>query len=451
MVPFNGTEQLAYYDSDRGGFLVHDETDVYLAKKLHTCEESKATFSWIYVQLSRYDLGNQETESPVVDSPLPVPMPDESDSFCAVSSIPGGKGPYMGAWRDQNWLITARHGIMPGRALHNYANCLYVKKGDGSPVRVHVTESVIHEDSLKITDIKAFGCSGHDLIAFKISNAESVFAQLQIRAQKHLYPLARGAMYLKGHVGPDSKNHIAHGTLSEIPEDRITGTIHHTASSIAGMSGSPIYARCKGRTVLVGMHLGTWGCDRGALNVAANYHAIQKLRKAIGTVSSLSHKKAYLMLSSIARTVHTESPTYWDAQASIAEDQFSKEQELIAAKSGSSKQFNRARRGQIAGENVEMDGVSGRRQAAEQNADNYGQGSTTTNRDRRADAQTVGQRNQASGVIRRRWADVVDDENEAPKANKIADEWLVIDEDETLNVDENQKARKVALHPPPAG
>ena len=38
---------------------------------------------------------------------------------------------------------------------------------------------------------------------------------------------------------------------------------------------------------------------------------------------------------------------------------------------------------------------------------------------------------------------MVDDENEAPKANKIADEWLVIDEDETLNVDENQKARKV--------
>ena len=381
LVPFNGIEQLAYFDQDRGGFLVHDETDVYLAKKLHVYEDSKARFTWQYIKLDRYDLGNHEVESPVIDSPLPALMPDESDSFCAVSSTPGGKGPFMGAWRDQNWLITARHGMLPGKALHNYASSFYVK----------------------IDDIRAFGCSGHDLIALKILNAESVFAQLQIKAQKHFYPLARGAMYLKGHIGPDHRNHVSHGALVEIPEDRFTGTIHHTASSVPGMSGSPIFARFKGRTVLVGMHLGTWSADKGNLNVAANYHAIQRLRKAIGTVSSLSHEKAYSMLSSISRVVHTESPTYWQTQAFIAEDQYQQAETLVAAKSGNAKELNRERRGEIAGENAQRDGEAWRRQAAETYSSNFGQGATTSNRDRRADSSTIGQRSQQQGRVRIRF------------------------------------------------
>ena len=442
-IPFNGKEQLATYDPSRGGFIVHDEVDAFVAKKLHTCDtDLKSQFTWVYEKICRYDATWQETEAPIVDSSPPTVMPDESDSYCAITAMNGGNGPFMAAWRDQDWLITARHGILPGRALQNYATALYVKKGDGVPIRIRVSQSEIVTESLAISNLEVFGCSGHDLIAFRIVNADQIFSQLQIKSQKLFYPLAKGTMFLKGHFGPDSKCHISQGTLMEIPEDKITGTIHHTAYSCPGMSGSPIFSRYKGRTVMVGMHLGTWGSDKGYANVAASYFAIQRLRKQIGTATSLSHKNAYVMLSNISRPIHVESPTTSDTQSTIDDDEFNKENALVAAKKGS-KAYNRALRGNVAGENAQRDGVEGRRQAAESHAENYGQGSATSNRDRQYDQQTIGQRSQQSGQVRRRWADMDDDDNEAPKANKIADEWLVIDNDDSLDPEANHKARRI--------
>ena len=203
-------------------------------------------------------------EAPVLDSPLPALMPDESDSYCAITSTVNGKGPFAGAMRDSQWLITARHAILGDRALNRYAPVLYVKKGNCIPVRIHVVDSVILLESEKITDLEAFGCSsGHDLIALKIADADTIVSQLQIKSQQLFYPLASGTMMVKGHFGVDGKPHVSHGTLFEVPEDRVTGTIHHTASSYAGMSGSPLFCRHRGRTVVCGTHLGTWSSEKG--------------------------------------------------------------------------------------------------------------------------------------------------------------------------------------------
>ena len=109
------------------------------------------------------------------------------------------------------------------------------------------------------------------------------------------------------------------------------------------------------------------------------------------------------MLSSISRVVHTESPTYWQTQAFIAEDQYQQAETLVAAKSGNAKELNRERRGEIAGENAQRDGEAWRRQAAETYSSNFGQGATTSNRDRRADSSTIGQRSQQQGRVRIRF------------------------------------------------
>ena len=175
MAPFNGIQQLAAYDAARGGYIVHDEVDVFIAKKLHTCSDDlEAVYASTYEKLSRYDAPNEDGhEAPILGQPPPTPMPDEQDSFCAITSTVNGVGPYIGAMRDKDWLITARHGILADGALSQYSTSMYVKKGSGKPVRIHVTDSVIAPESLKIKALEAFGCSGHDLIAFKVSQADT--------------------------------------------------------------------------------------------------------------------------------------------------------------------------------------------------------------------------------------------------------------------------------------
>ena len=196
-----------------------------------------------YEKVSRYD--TPADEAPVLDNPLPALIPDEPDSYCAITSSVRGNGLYVGAMRICEWLVTARHAILGDRALSRYASVLYVKKGNSMPVRIHVIDSVIMPESEKITaDLDAFGCSGHDLFALKVAHADVIFSQLQIRSQKLFYPLATGTIMIKPHV--------SHGTLFEVPEDRTTNTIHHTASSYAGMSGSPLCCRHRGCSLYAG-------------------------------------------------------------------------------------------------------------------------------------------------------------------------------------------------------
>ena len=58
--------------------------------------------------------------------------------------------------------------------------------------------------------------------------------------------------------------------------------------------------RRRGRNV----HLGTWGHQKSRYNVAANYYAIQRLRRHIGNASSSSSVGAYRMLQYIYIYIH---------------------------------------------------------------------------------------------------------------------------------------------------
>ena len=64
-IPFNGKEQLATYDPSRGGFIVHDEVDAFVAKKLHTCDTDLKSQFYVGVRenlsVRRHVAGNRST------------------------------------------------------------------------------------------------------------------------------------------------------------------------------------------------------------------------------------------------------------------------------------------------------------------------------------------------------------------------------------------------------
>ena len=99
-----------------------------------------------------------------------------------------------------------------------------------------------------INKMSVFGLTGHDLIAFKIKDADAIFFRLQVKSQKHFYLLASGTMPVTGHLGPNGRPHIACWSLYNAPVDRTTGTVHHAASAYPGMSGSPLVAQHKGKS-----------------------------------------------------------------------------------------------------------------------------------------------------------------------------------------------------------
>ena len=80
------------------------------------------------------------------------------------------------------------------------------------------------------------------------------------------------------------------------------------------------------------------------MNVAANYYAINRLRRQIGTATSVSSKKAYHILQSLSQIY--ESPTGIANQTPPDDNKYSREEELVAAKSGQTKQLNRQIKGE---------------------------------------------------------------------------------------------------------
>ena len=95
--------------------------------------------------------------------------------------------------------------------------------------------------------------------------------------------------------------------------------------------------------------------------MAANYYALQRLRKLIGTAASLSDPKAYEMLkclSAAERDPLCESPWVNDKQSTIDDDEFNQEQRLIHAKNGS-KAYDRRMLGAKAAQNWESEEQEG--------------------------------------------------------------------------------------------
>ena len=128
------------------------------------------------------------------------------------------------------------------------------------------------------------------------------------------------------------------GNLKSHPADSSCGTIHYDASTVAGMSGCAVAARVRGQHVVVGIHLGTWACQEGHLNVAAGYHALQRLRRACGNAKTLSSPAALEYLRrKVRREVYcgkTESPLPSELQSTISDSDYEDEEILVQAKSG---------------------------------------------------------------------------------------------------------------------
>ena len=156
-------------------------------------------------------------------------------------------------------------------------------------MRLIVRNTVICPESAAMP---SYHLTGHDLIAFQIANHE-VFAQIGVRSQKHFFPLASGPIHIRGAIGSTAAVHRTVGNLKTHPRDGDCGTIHYDASTVAGTSGSPVIARVRGQQVVVGIHLGTWACEDGHMNVAAGYHPLQGLRRACGNSKSLCSPAAY--------------------------------------------------------------------------------------------------------------------------------------------------------------
>ena len=186
-------------------------------------------------------------------------------------------------------------------------------------------------------NIKNYHLTGHDLIAFKIQNHE-VFAEIGVKSQKHFFPLASGPIHIRGAIGSTGSVHCTVGNLKSHPSDGSCGTVHYDDSTVAGMSGSPVMARVRGQQVVVGIHLGTWACEEGFLNVAAGYHVLQRLRRACGKSKSLCSPAAYEYLKhKVKQEIYsgkTESPPQSELQSVIDDSDYQGEEVLNQAKRG---------------------------------------------------------------------------------------------------------------------
>ena len=218
-VPFKGTVHMRPFMEELGGYLLQDGASTYIARKCHVYDPSlrNSVEDWTYFNLNVLDTLSHAsiTESPVDGSQEPIQMPDLSDSFVALTSSSTGKGPFVGAVRDGDWLITARHATMPGNVLQQYLQCIYLKKGDNRCVRAYVLEAVVEKESQRITDLALFGNTGHDLIALRIRTAAEIFALLGVKTQKHWYPLASGLVKIKAAFGKAGVPYVCHGVLQK--------------------------------------------------------------------------------------------------------------------------------------------------------------------------------------------------------------------------------------------
>ena len=148
-------------------------------------------------------------------------------------------------------------------------------------------------------------------------------------------------MHIRGAIGSQGAVHRTVGNLRSHPADASCGTIHYDASTVAGMSGCAVAARVRGQHVVVGIHLGTWACQDGHLNVAAGYHALQRLRRACGNAKSLSSPGALEYLKRKVRKEifcgETEPPLPSELQSTISDSDYEDEEVLIQAKRGAAR------------------------------------------------------------------------------------------------------------------
>lgn len=174
-----------------------------------------------------------------------------------------------GGFREANFLITAGHAVSDSRD-HKIALSRDGKKFY-HPGKVE--RHLVNEDYAR--------CTGDDVGAFELSPAD--WAVLGTRSVKPSVYSASGMSRIEV-FGRDVAGILKAGVGSLLPpsqKQRRLGVVPHSASTMKGFSGSPVYTIGETGRKIVGLHIAG---GTGTENYMASVHEIHHLRKKLGLI-----------------------------------------------------------------------------------------------------------------------------------------------------------------------
>lgn len=229
------------------------------------------------------------SESVLPFSP-PIRMaPDEGPKWLVQLGLQNPDGTVMPVgfgFREQDWLITARHIRDLDTAPAYQATKLVLYKGSRM-VEAQVLEVV------NVSTEENYEFSGHDLQALRF--APSVFASLQIGSvnSKTFTATAAGQVAVYGTL--HGLLAVAEGALRQDEKLNAAGVQTHAASTLPGFSGSPLVVNQNGSFQIAGLHISA-AADGKPCNYGVSYWAIQRLRRKLGLSQTTKFEKLYSYL-----------------------------------------------------------------------------------------------------------------------------------------------------------